>query len=150
CRPFQTIESGPNSPPRTTNRTFDYGFTGYILGKPASETLTVNGESFTKNWTYNHDTGFMTSERVYGILTTFAPDAFGNVASVTKGNGKTTTLTYSWGLVSAIQTPEYVTTRMINPEGTVASETSAGRTTTFTYDDLFRIRITQPPGSNAI
>jgi YD repeat-containing protein len=34
----------------------------------------------------------------------------------------------------------------VNPEGTVASETQAGRTTTFTYDNLFRITRTDPPG----
>jgi YD repeat-containing protein len=45
-----------------------------------------------------------------------------------------------------IKTPEYSIVRSINPDGSVASETRGGRTTTFTYDDQGRLTATQPPG----
>jgi YD repeat-containing protein len=143
-RPYQVTESGELS--RTTSRQFDYGFTFYNTGKPSSEMVTVNGESFTKSWTYDHGTGFLSQESDYGIVTSFGADASGNVARVTKGNGHTTYSTYDWGIVNQITTPKYIVSRSINPEGTVASETRGGRTTTFFYDDLFRIAQTQPPG----
>ena len=58
---------------------------------------------------------------------------------------------YAWGVVSGITTAAHVTTRIVDPEGTVHSETQAGRTTIFTYDDLFRISRTDPPnGTNFI
>lgn len=146
-RPYQIVETGELA--RTTTRAFDYGFAFYSTGKVGIETVTVNGESFTKSWGYNRTTGFLETENDYDITTSFAPDAFGNVASVSKGNGKATTSTYEWGVVKEIHTPEYVVSRSINPEGTVASETRAGRLTSFGYDDLFRITTTQPPGGTA-
>src|SRR5262249_34236041 len=57
---------------------------------------------------------------------------------------------YDWGIVSEIRTPMYTVTREVNPDGTVASETRGGRKTKFTYDDLSRIRVTEPPAGNAI
>jgi len=61
----------------------------------------------------------------------FTNDAHGNVERVTKANGKWTRYTYEWGVVQDTITPAHTTTRVINPDGTVASETQAGRTTTF-------------------
>ena len=151
-RPYQTTETGELQ--RVTVRTFDYGFNlardglPYFNGRVASETVTVGGESFTTSNTYNHSTGFTLSETDYGVTTMFAPDVSGsgNVASVTKANGHTTSFSYQWGIVSGIQTPEHSVTRSINPEGTVEWETRGGRTTRFSYDALFRIANTQPPG----
>jgi YD repeat-containing protein len=147
-RPYKTIETG-DAGTRTTTHEFDYGFTFYSSGKVGIETVQVNNESFTKAWGYDHVTGFLQQEIDHGIPTTFAPDAYGNVRSVTKGNGKTTTSSYEWGVAKDVQTPEYVVSRTISPEGLVASETRAGRTTSFAYDDLFRITSTQPSGNTA-
>jgi YD repeat-containing protein len=146
-QPFVTTETGQLI--RTTNRVFDHGFNRYIVGRLASESVTV-GPAFTKSWTYDHATGFVQSATVYGITTTFASDGLGNVATVTKANGTSTRFSYSWGVVSEVQTSAYTISRDIKPEGTIASETRAGRETTFTYDDLFRVKVTQPPGANAI
>jgi YD repeat-containing protein len=147
-RPYKTIETG-DAGTRTTTHEFDYGFAFYSSGKVGIETVQVDADSFTRAWGYDHATGFLQQEIDHGIPTTFAPDAYGNVRSVTKGNGKTTTSSYEWGAAKDVQTPEYVVSRTIGPEGLVASETRAGRTTSFAYDDLFRITTTQPPGNTA-
>jgi YD repeat-containing protein len=148
-RPFQTIETGPGLSP-TTTRTFDYGFQTYITGKIASEQVTVNGESTLRAWTYDHATGFTSSQNDHGITTLFERDGVGNVYRATDANGHATTFGYQWGVVSGIWKPETAIVRTINPEGTVASETRGSRTTAFSYDPLFRIAQTQPPGTNAI
>jgi len=137
---------------RTTTRAYDYNFNTSTNGQPyfngqiGIETVSVNGESFTKSLGWNHTTGFLQQEIAYGLTTSFDPDAYGNVARATKGNGTSTSFSHSWGVVSGITTAAHVTTRIVSPEGTVASETQAGRATTFTYDDLFRITRTDPPG----
>jgi len=133
---------------RTTTRTFRHSVAApYILAQVETERVIAGGgDTYEKSWMYDASTGFKLTETVYGITTQFAPDAHGNVASVTKANGKTTNFSYSWGTASQASTPEHTTSRAINPAGTVASETQAGRTTAFTYDPLFRISTTQPPG----
>ena len=61
----------------------------------------------------------------------------GNVASIQLPNGKTTTFTYALGQLQATQgqEPGTAVTRVINPDGSVASEMAAGRTTTLGYDN---------------
>ncbi len=148
-RPYQIIEAGPGLS-RTTTHTFDYGFQSNIIGKVSGETVTVNGESATKSWTYDHTTGFTLSETDYGITTNFRPDGVGNVYQSTDMNGHATTFGYQWGVVSGIWKPETAVVRTVNPEGTIASETQGSRTTNFSYDDLFRIVQTSPPDANSI
>jgi YD repeat-containing protein len=154
-RPYKVVETG-TAGSRTTERVFDYAFNAdatsgqpYFIGKVLSETVSSDGGSFAKSWAFDHATGFIGSQTEYGIQTTFAPDASGNVASATKANGHTTRFDYLWGVVSTIKTPMYEVDREIYPEGLVKSETRGGRTTKFEYDDLFRIRYTTPPGSNS-
>ncbi len=154
-RPYRITEAGELT--RVTTRDYDYGFNQtlsgapLILGKLLRETVEVDGQSFAKEWAYNHSNGFLVSETVYGLPPTTFAESRGNVRSSTNGNGHTTSFEYDYGLVSAIDTPEHRVTRVINPNGTVASETRAGRTTSFEYDNLLRIRTSQPPGdSNAI
>jgi len=136
-RPWQITENGHLT--RTTTFAFQYGFSRYIVDKIASETVTVSGESFTKSYTYSSSTGFLLSENIYGVTTTFAPTSTGNVASRTNARSRTTSYQYSWGQVSSEQTPEYTVTRSINSDGTVASETRRGYTTAFQYDALGRV-----------
>jgi YD repeat-containing protein len=149
-RPSTITEAGDLS--RSTTRAYRYGFTPYIIDRLGSETVTVGTESFTRSFDYDLATGFKTLENVYGIPTTFAPTPTGNVASITDANNHEKRMTYDWGLVKEIFTPEYGThtvLRVINPEGTVASETryqnNTPFTTNFTYDKMFRILQTQPP-----
>lgn len=108
--------------------------------------MTVAGQTFSSAWTYNATTGFKTSETIYGITREFAPDSLGNIASVKQANDKVTQYQYQYGQVRTIWTPEYPIARTINPDGTIASETRAGRATTFTYDKLSRLKGIQPPG----
>jgi hypothetical protein len=72
------------------------------------------------------------------------------VASATKANGKTTSYTYSWGRLQHTQTPEYTITRVIDPDGTMRSETIAGRTTTYSFDSVGRLEQVQGPGGTLI
>jgi YD repeat-containing protein len=152
-RPFRTVETGGGLT-RTTTRTFRYdGFNvlpndrPIVMGKLASEVVTVGSESFEKRWTYDTATGFTLSATTYGLEATFTDDFLGNVASETR-NGHTTRFSYRYGLVREIATPTYSISREINPEGTVASETRGGRTTRFQYDGLFRIERSTPPGDS--
>jgi YD repeat-containing protein len=153
-RPWKTTETG-NGPERITAYLYDYAsFPGYapglslIRGKLASMTVTESGGgSFTKSWAYNLD-GFTAAETAYGLATTFRNDGRGNVEEATKGNGTWTRFSYRFGVISNIQTAAYSVARVINPEGAVASETRAGRTTSFRYDNAFRIIRTTPPGGS--
>jgi YD repeat-containing protein len=125
----------------------------FVVGLPLEQHVQVGTEHWQRHWFYT-DIGFLEKAwdwfrvpEAAGHETTYAPDAYGNVASVTKGNNKTTTFSYAWGVVKNTTTPEYTVSREINPDGTVASETRAGRTTTFQYDPLERyFTQTQPPG----
>jgi len=141
-RPYSVAEVGQLS--RTTSRGFTYAFTGYIRDKILSETVTGAGQTFAKSWTYNND-GFTTSETVYGVTTSFSPDGDGNVDSSTNARGYTTYFDYSWGTVSRIQTPEHTTTRTVNSDGTIESETRRGFTWNFLYDGAGRLRTETPP-----
>jgi YD repeat-containing protein len=156
-RPYRIVETGELS--RTTVRDFEYAFPyGFgnfatppsgkksIIGDVKKETVSVNGgPNLIREWTYDLDNGFLKIDNEYGISTTFS-QINGNIAT-SKQNGVETAFGYSRGVVNSIQTPMYVVTRVINPEGTVASETRGGRTTSFRYDDAFRIVETTPPGS---
>ena len=101
--------------------------------------MTVGAESFTKASSYDHATGFRVTENIYGIQTTYAPDAHGNVGTVTKANGKATAVGYQWGVVKNLVTPEFTVTRTLNEDGTVQSETRGRATTQFGYDDIGRL-----------
>jgi YD repeat-containing protein len=109
--------------------------------------LTVGGAPFSKSWTYDA-VGFQTAETTYGIKTTFTKDARGNIASSRTATNKVTEFTYDFGMPATIKTPEYTITRQINSDGSIFSETRAGRTTTFDYDDAGRLKEIQPPGAN--
>lgn len=153
-RPISIREDG--TVVRVSARSFFYGtsadpsFSNYIVDKVASETLAVGGESFARSYAYDPATGFRTSQTVYGITTTFAPDPRGNVRSSTDANGNTTRFQYDWGVNSDVRTPEYRITRNINPEGTIASETRRGFTSLFGYDQLSRIVRATPPVGNPV
>lgn len=152
-RPNRVTETGELS--RVAERSYDYsapnGFDArtaalMLLGPLALETVRVGSETVTRSWEHAPATGFLTRETTYGISTSFAPDARGNVASVTKGDGSQTSFTHSWGVLKDTVTAAYTVSRAVNADGTVASETRGGRTTGFEYDTLSRIIRTQPPG----
>ncbi|MGE3841137.1 MAG: Calx-beta domain-containing protein [Vicinamibacterales bacterium] len=144
-----------NTTYRLTSTTYQYGFTPWIVGRVASATYQHHNtaDQGTTTYSYNLTTGFLTSATVLGVTTTFAPTAQGNVASVTDALSHQTTFEYSWGVVNVITPPTVPppgvtpspTTRVINSDGTVASETVGGLQTTYTYDALMRLGSVQPP-----
>jgi YD repeat-containing protein len=154
--PTTITERGPDGAVRrTTTRTYMHlaamPSTPYLLALPASEAVTEAGVTTSSSRTYAIATGFRETETVDGFTTTFTPDARGNVGTVTKANGKAIEMTYQSGVVKDVTTQAGVnTTRMINPDGTVDSETIADRTTSYQYDALSRRTEVHPPGGTPI
>ncbi len=157
-RPNRIEEVGEMS--RATDRTFStpwYPFDALVtppagsasfLGAVETETVTVGAKNATRLWAHDANTGFTTEETRYGVVTEFTADAFGNVASVTKANGVSTTFEYQWGVVRTIVTAAHTTTRTINEDSTVASEEKGPGTAHFVYDALSRIISSDPPGTD--
>lgn len=157
-RPHTINETGDLT--RKTTRTFFYGssndpsFGTYIVDKIERETVEAptGGEVFTKTFAYNGANGFMTSQVIHGITTTYTPHSSGtgNVGKAEDENGNEVQYDYNWAIADEIDTPEYTITRIINGDSTIASETRRGFTTSFTYDALSRPTKTTPPIGNAI
>jgi YD repeat-containing protein len=162
---LETGESGTTS--RKTTRTFFYGsssdpsFGTYIVDKTASETVREpagSSQSFTN--TYEYETsggyrGFMKAQTIRGIRTEFTQELdivvgkpTGNVKTITDGNGKVTSFAHAWGQTREIKTPAYTISRVINIDGTLASETRRGFKTSFLYDALMRETKRTPPVGN--
>jgi YD repeat-containing protein len=158
-RPWQIDEVGDLA--RKTTRIFDYDFGSlYIKDKVKSVTIEYRPtpqtiERFTKSFEYENSTGFLTDETIHGILKEYTATARGNVATIVdrgSGAGGNTTRfpSYLWSQPESIETPEFTFTRVINPNGTIASETrpdppTGSLTTGFQYDALFRPTLTTPP-----
>jgi hypothetical protein len=157
---LETGESGALT--RKSTRTFFYGsssdpsFGTYIVDKPATETVRVpasGSESFTSRYEYRTVggyRGFLEAQTIRGIRTSFTAELVGgqpngNVKTSTDGNGHVTSFAYSWGRTQTITTPEYTISRVINPDGTMASEKRRGFTTSFVYDSLMRETKRTPP-----
>lgn len=125
---------------RKTTRVFQYGFTPYLLGMVASESVEQNSAygqhdgTTSSSWTYNLSSGFLTGQTARNITTTFEPRADGNVNAVIDGRGNRTAFQYSWGVVSAVDTPKVDATLVIREDGSVASMTEAGLTTSYGID----------------
>ena len=147
-RPYRITETG-TAGTRVTNITYkhpQFVSDPYVVALPIAESVEVGAETVTKERTYTTK-GFKTSETADGITTLFGQTSSGNVSWIKKANDKTTSfLNYQYGQPGTIRLPEYDITRSINPDGTIATETRAGRSTAFTYDGLGRLRVTQPPG----
>src|SRR5262249_53057481 len=121
---------------RTTKRTFEHSAGApssapYIVAKLKKEEVRLSDNDpfiIELSRLYNmSDGGFMYSETKYGLTTTFVNDGRGNIASLTKPNGKITGFDYRYGRLRQVITPAAVNTTMeINPDGTVASRTFGG------------------------
>ena len=135
---------------RTVERLYvHYQNQPFISCLPLQEKVTIGAEWISRNFDYD-DKGFMrwateAGLYLYSLPIAYARDEGGNVVSVTR-RGMTTTYGYSGGRQARVSTPLTTVTRTINADGTVASETAGGRTTTFQYDDLSRVTLTGPPG----
>jgi YD repeat-containing protein len=142
---------------RTTTRSFRYGFGPYLAPQVSLETTVVRtgysefADPIERSWTHDLATGFITSQRIFGLVTTFEPTAQGNVAAIIDARGNRTTLSYSWGVVSDTQTPNTRVTATITSDGLATSVTNHVDTpTTLIYDDLFRIQSIQRAGATTI
>lgn len=141
--PNRIDETGELSRTRTYTYSHPYKFPEVsgrqIVGLPLSETVTVGDETVTRSWSYDPYTGFKTRETEFGstaasaIATTFVKDDFGNVQSSKNANNQETTFTYDWGTLKDTNTPLYTVQREIDADGTLKSETLAGRTSFTTY-----------------
>jgi YD repeat-containing protein len=125
----------------------------YVLGLPATEDVTISTETFRRTWSYTDPAypGLLTQTTGFarpgatGITTNFVRGDGGNVQTAATATSSTS-YSYSWGAISQIATAEHSVSRVINADGTVASETKGGRTTAFQYDDLGRQTLVTPPG----
>ena len=151
-QPAQTIEQGGGLS-RTTTRAFDHATVvglpdvAYIVGRVSAQTVSVGGESVSTSSSFDGAKGFQTSRTEAGITTSFEPAAGGFTGAAIDAHGHRTSYSYDWGVLRTTTTPHRVTSRVINPEGTVQSETVRGKTTTYTYDALSRVRFVQAPAT---
>ena len=142
-RPNQVTEQGELT--RFTSRTYRHNFGVYILGRVASESVTVNGETFSSSFDYDNE-GFMWRATRLGITTTAGRDGAGNRTSVTDANGRTTTFTYQNGALQNTNAPLTSQNRWIDHVGNVVTTSQGGLTTDFEYDYAGRLKQTSYPG----
>ena len=149
--PRRVVETGDLV--RTTDYTYLHLTSPWITGVVLSQEVQVGGETFKRRWTYDPE-GFKTSDVGWykpsqtsgGVVTTYTRDGSGNIETKTVSGRPSTSFTYEWGMLKDTQTPLYTVSRTINPDGTIQSETIAGRTTSFEYDGLMRQTHIIPPG----
>lgn len=148
--PWRITETGQSERTRVTTRTFAHDFTPSFPGRIASETVTEGGASTTASRTFDPNTGFVLSTTARGVTTTYTATTAGNVASVTDATNRTTTFTYQWGVQRNVVTPLVTTTREINPDGSIQSETVGTGADTlhtqYSYDSAGRLVRVYPPG----
>ena len=147
-----------SAPGRTTTSTYLHRNSAslYYLGLPVSEEIRV-GNSLVGRTTWNSYNGalpnylrFYSSSNQYDQLNlTYHTTPGKKGAQRTKNFGGLTRETYDYanGVLKSIDYPSGIpdVTRVINANGTLASELSNGVTKTFSWDDDFRLTgITQP------
>jgi YD repeat-containing protein len=145
-QPYRIEDSGAFI--RTTNITHKNDFTKYIRGRPATVAVHVNGNpDVVTSYSYENDTGFLLSTTRAGVTSSQTRDARGNVATATNPVNQTSQFTSDWGVLATSQSPGGMTvTRNLNSDGTVASETALGVTTSFQYDAIGRLTSASTPG----
>ncbi len=156
ANPRQIDETGDT----TRSRSITYWYNeseskNIVQNKPASETVSGGFPgTFTTNYSYDSNYGNLLSVNKYGVQTTYTyypygnPSA-GNLWTRTDANSHTTTYSWSNGRISQIVNPIYSVSRVINTNGTVASETNGRNYTTyFGYDGNLRLTSIDPPVGN--
>ena len=119
-----------------------------------SSSLDVSGP-IQSSWVYETSTGFLTSQNLFGIPSSFERGTDGNLSASLDALSHRTTYTYSWGVMDTITPPSATgnpgthITRGINSDGTVASVANdLDLPTLFTYDDLGRETSAHQTGFN--
>lgn len=133
-QPITIAEVGQLS--RTTALTYRHDLTKYIRGRLASSVVTVGAQSYSRSFQYNGDTGFLNSATSLGLTSTFTSDGMGNVATARNPLNQATEFGYDWGVVKSVSTPEWTVTSTLNEDGTAASVSRGGVTTTFQRNAL--------------
>jgi YD repeat-containing protein len=119
-RPWRIADDGELH--RVIERWFQYGFAPYIVDRVEHESVTIAGQTVPRFWQYDLATGFLTRESLGAVLWTYPYTLYerspeGNVSAVVDGRGNRTTVLYSWGQVSDVQTPGTHTVYDISPNG---------------------------------
>ncbi|MEW5744393.1 MAG: chitobiase/beta-hexosaminidase C-terminal domain-containing protein [Nitrospirota bacterium] len=149
--PQRISEAGDKS--RTTDIAYWTNASKNIVqGRPASEAVSGSYPgTFTTSYTYDTNTGRITSITKYGVRTDFTYYSNGNLYTQKDANGNIASYQWTNGNISKITNPLYSITRSINSDGTVASETNGrGHITSFTYDGNQRLTSKTPPAGNVI
>ncbi|MEO7272685.1 MAG: Calx-beta domain-containing protein [Vicinamibacterales bacterium] len=156
ARPYQVQALGESAyQSRLTTRTFQYGFTPYILDRTASESVQVQtayGQTTpteSSSWTYDSTTGFLTAQTIFGFTTGFEASLQGNVAASTDGRGNRTTYAYTWGTLQEVHSPNTQLTYVIDTDGLVRSaDNHVDSAVTYDYDVGFRPTLASRSGLN--
>ena len=122
-----------------------------VKNKPATETVTgsFSGTKST-SWVYDATSGNATQITKDGVTATYGYGTDGNLSSIKDANNHTVSYLWSNGRISRETNDYYSISRVINPNGTVASETNGrGYTTSFGYDGNLRLTKKTPPVGNA-
>jgi YD repeat-containing protein len=138
---------------KTRNRSISYWYNtskNIVQDKPSSETVSGGFPgTFTTNYSYDSNNGSLLQVNRYGVATDYTYYSNGNLWTKRDANLHTTTYEWSNGRISKITNPIYFISRVINSNGTVASETNGrGYTTSFGYDGNLRLTSIAPPGVN--
>jgi YD repeat-containing protein len=142
-RPWRVIAAGDQT--RTTELIYDYNFASHwIVNGPMEERVSIGTEVRGRVFTYNAQ-GFLTRSNTYDLILDYEPNAAGQVAKIKDAHNHETTFTYQWGALANTVTPLLTTSRAINPDGTVESETVETLTTRYVYDVGGRLRRVRPP-----
>jgi len=137
---------------KTRNRSLTYWYNtskNIVQNKPLTETVSGGFPgTFTTTYTYDSNTGNLLKVNKYGVMTNYTYYQ-GNLRTKTDANGNTISYDWSNGRVSKITNPIYSISRIINPNGTIASQTNGrGLTTSYTYDGNLRLTKITPPVGN--
>jgi YD repeat-containing protein len=146
--PQSIVENGDGN--RTTSMTYWYNTANNIVkGKP--KTATVSGSlpgNFVTTYDYDLD-GNLIYVNQSGVPTTYTYNTVGNLASKKDANNNTSTFTWDRARIKSITTPIYSINKIINWNGTVASETNGrGYLTSYLYDNNLRPTKVTPPVGN--
>jgi YD repeat-containing protein len=139
---------------KARNRTLTYWYNtskNIVQNKPLSETVSGGfSGTFTTNFSYDANTGNLLQLNKYGVVTDYTYYTNGNLWTKRDANLNTTTCEWTNGRISKITNPIYFISRVINSNGTIASETNGRNyTTSFTYDGNLRLTLIDPPVGNS-
>ena len=149
-RAWRVIATGDLGQTRTTELIYDYNFASHwIINGPMEDRVSIGSQVRGRIFTYNAQ-GFLTRSNTYGVIVDYEPNAAGQVAKVKDAHNHETTFTYQWGVLANTVTPLLTTTRAINPDGAVDSETVGALTTSYVYDVGGRLRRVRPPSYPAV